>query len=216
MNLLEAVDKELEKVALSRGLLSAPSPRGGEEESQVDREARESEAQSVLPTRRCFRTETKSTLMCDLCGHSRPRVEVSRNICLDVSLGGQEKDVVALSELLSHHLKDEEVELRCEQPRCCGSHAKICYEISVLPPVLVMILKRFTMDFTRTGKVRKINARVRAPRTLQLGRGAIAKKYCMRGVVYHRGSTPFSGEKEENFPKNNPFRWKKNLPSACK
>ena len=123
------------------------------------------------------------------CKYSRDKIECFRDLSIEISH--------SLCTALSQHFKDEKVELRCEKPKCNGTHAVKSTRIKKLPPILMIHLKRFHFD-VRTGKTDKLNSLIDAPESLDLNTFMDVShdqntRYSLHGILRHHGDKAQGG-----------------------
>lgn len=112
-----------------------------------------------------FQGQLRSRLTCCVCGHQSKTFDPYLYMSLPVHYGMR-----TLEDALNHFLKEEHL-TGAERWRCpkCKAHVDAIKKIDVwkLPPVLVIHLKRFEFD-SATYRLRKINAKIRVPLTMDL------------------------------------------------
>eukprot|EP00050_Salpingoeca_kvevrii_P010198 m.7064 g.7064 ORF g.7064 m.7064 type:complete len:647 (-) comp2703_c0_seq1:28-1968(-) len=106
------------------------------------------EMNSICPVTLNFATEIEQRRTCQECqAPTEPYVEAFVDMSLDVPTDGS---TLTVQDLLAHFFEDSEVEYKCD---CGGTHSKIHREISKLPRVLMIQLRRFEFRGTRAVKI---------------------------------------------------------------
>ncbi|XP_036399243.1 ubiquitin carboxyl-terminal hydrolase 37-like [Megalops cyprinoides] len=112
----------------------------------------------ACPVESNFDFRLQVTRTCCRCGAQVFRTEVYSHLSLDIVPQG------TLLDSLRHYFKPTQVECRCE--RCPGQQASVSVKLLSLPRVLVIQLKRFSMD--SSWNLTKLENRTQIPQELAL------------------------------------------------
>jgi uncharacterized UBP type Zn finger protein len=111
-----------------------------------------------------FGLKTTDTLTCEKCGAVTVN-QPSEHKELFLDFPDKESDVGSLKQYFINYFKPEIRERKCEVDGCDGTHANFKHQISQLPRVLILNLKRYKfMD----SMAKKIEKEVKIPKYLSV------------------------------------------------
>ena len=150
----------------------------------------------------CYKHEILETYTCNQCGQVSSLTSSDVSIWCDVYKSSQED--LDLQQLLLNNFSNEIREKRCHN--CNFNEATLKTKITILPPILVIYLKRFRYGLHNNGKVRNcvkfpslvelstvVDAEVKLPNTNSREFNSGNHSYLLQSVVSHKGSTETSG-----------------------
>jgi ubiquitin carboxyl-terminal hydrolase 8 len=152
-----------------------------------------------LPTSTFFRLEIKSSRKCDSCGSSRSRFQNFNCLALEVHDRDMSDNEWNIEKSLEQYFSSEKIEnFKCEV--CNDSISCTMYTTVVSRPRAILVqLKRFAYE---NNQMRKRSEKVAPTKVISLenyidqqqtGETASSFMYGLTGVVFHKGTTPFSG-----------------------
>jgi hypothetical protein len=134
------------------------------------------------PVRDNFEFTVQTRLICEQCQHAANSEAVYRDLSLFIPNANQSTDNTAthnsempppppqglsLNSLAEYFFSDSHVEYQCSH--CKHDHAILQHRLSKLPPVLIVQLKRFDMDFERNQAIKRAE-QVMIDETIQLSK----------------------------------------------
>ena len=150
----------------------------------------------------CFQHEVLETFTCNQCHQVSSVTNSDVSIWCDISKTSQ--DNLDLQQLLLNNFSNEIREKRCHN--CDFNEATLKRKITLLPPILVIYLKRFRYGLHNSGKIRNcvkfpslvelssvVDVEVKLPFTNSRQFNSGNHSYLLQSVVSHKGSTETSG-----------------------